>query len=112
MQKENRIRLEPLVHESLRYYVAEKREAIKPVMGAGITESMVVSEVMRVFLEGEGHYPPRTANIVEAAVASANAKQIKTYTREEAMAICGVAPGTDVAFIPTVTEDNGKVAGK
>ena len=68
MTKENRIRLDPLVHESLRYYVAEKQEQIKPVTGAGITENMVISEVMRVFLTGEGHYPPRTAKIVEEAV--------------------------------------------
>lgn len=66
--KENRIRLDPLVHESLRYYVSEKREIVKPITGAGITENMVVSEVMRVFLTGEGHYPPRTAKIVEEAL--------------------------------------------
>lgn len=68
LKKENRIRLDPLVHESLRYYVSEEREALKVTPGAKIDENTVVSDLTRQFLAERGHYPPRTSNIVEDSV--------------------------------------------
>lgn len=67
-KKENRIRLDPLVHESLRYYIAEERYSLKGRPGTHVDEHTVVTDLTRDFLTEKGHFPPRTANIVEGAV--------------------------------------------
>ena len=79
-QKETRIRLDPMVHESLRYYIAEERQALKATPGAVIDENTVVSDLTRRFLTEKGHYPPRTANLVEEAVTALEGKTTKNLT--------------------------------
>lgn len=73
-KKENRIRLDPLVHESLRYYVAESRESLTTTPGATIDENTVVSDLARRFLTEKGHFPPRTTTVVADAVAATEKK--------------------------------------
>jgi hypothetical protein len=67
-KRENRIRLDPLVHESLRYYVSDEREALKDVKGAKIDENTVLSDIARDFLIAKGHYPQKTGDLVETSM--------------------------------------------
>jgi hypothetical protein len=56
---DTRIRLRKDVHDSMKYYIHDKRAELSGVPGVMPDMACVVNEILMNFLASQGHYPPK-----------------------------------------------------